>query len=258
MPIVKASEIDKNKNWRVIIYGKPGVGKTSSVTLLNGKTLILPLDNSAKVLPKVDHIQIWQDPRFAGNKEVFFDREKPEESIVNFFNEVQSGETKLADYDNLLIDNISSFEKDWFVEKGRSSKNHISNELQHYSQWTNYFARVMTSLYMLPNVNILTTAWESQKDFTSETGQTFSQYAPEIRDSVRDSLLGLADVVGRVMINTKTGKRGVILEGNDAIFAKNRLDNRTSTPIEDLFKFGGDENLPTPSVPEKAGKSSKK
>ena len=51
MPVVDAKEISRNKNWRVIIYGKPGVGKTSSVKYLKGKTFILPLDNGAGLKP---------------------------------------------------------------------------------------------------------------------------------------------------------------------------------------------------------------
>ncbi|GAB6091760.1 AAA family ATPase [Furfurilactobacillus curtus] len=225
MAIVNGKNIQRNKNWKVIIYGKPGIGKTSSVKYLKGKTLVLSLDNSDRVLAGQD-VDIYQ-----------FDRSNPEKDITEF---VKTVNQISKDYDNLVIDNISSFEKDWFVEKGRGSKNGISNEIQDYSQWTNYFARIMTTLYMIPNINIVTTAWERQIEITTETGQQFNQYAPEIRDSVRDGLLGLADVVGRMIVNPKTGERGVILEGSDAVFAKNRLDSRTATAIEDLYKFGSD------------------
>ncbi|MFK5206706.1 AAA family ATPase, partial [Lacticaseibacillus rhamnosus] len=100
---------------------------------------------------------------------------------------------------------------------------------------------IMTMIFMDAPVNVLVTAWENTRDVTSETGQSFSQYAPAIRDSVRDGLLGLTDVVGRVVVNPKTDGRGVILEGTDAIFAKNRLDNRKLVPINELFKFGNQE-----------------
>ena len=49
-PIKHASAIDRTKNWRVLIYGKPGVGKTSAIRNLDGKTLVLDLDDSSKVL----------------------------------------------------------------------------------------------------------------------------------------------------------------------------------------------------------------
>ncbi|WP_461241179.1 AAA family ATPase [Paucilactobacillus sp. N302-9] len=236
MKITNGKNISLKKNWKVILYGKPGVGKTSSIKLLTGKTLVLALDNSQKVLNGQANIDVWKDDIFPDDDmEHGFDREHPEESMIKFFKDTDEISKT---YDNLVIDNISSFEKDWFVEKGKSSKNGISNEIQDYSQWTNYFARIMTSLYMIPNINIVTTAWETQQQITTASGQVFNQFAPEIRASVRDGLLGLADVVGRMLINPDSGTRGVILEGDDSVYAKNRLDSRTSATIEELFKFG--------------------
>ena len=87
-------------------------------------------------------------------------------------------------------------------------------------------------------INILTTCWEQQVEVTTETGQQFMQYAPMLRDSVRNTLMGLSDVVGRVVIKPETHERGVILEGNDSVFAKNRLDNRKGCLTSELFEFG--------------------
>ena len=226
-PIKHASSIDRTKNWRVLIYGKPGVGKTSAIRNLDGKTLVLDLDDSSKVLSGATNIDVQP-----------FDRSKPSEEWKEFLKNLAE---RVSGYDNLVIDNVSAFEKDWFVERGRASKNGIGNEIQDYGQWANYFARIMTMIFMDAPVNVLVTAWENTRDVTSETGQSFSQYAPAIRDSVRDGLLGLTDVVGRVVVNPKTDGRGVILEGTDAIFAKNRLDNRKLVPINELFKFGNQE-----------------
>lgn len=227
-PIKHASAIDRTKNWRVLIYGKPGVGKTSAIRNLDGKTLVLDLDDSSKVLAGLPNIDVQP-----------FDRSKPSEEWKEFLTDLKG---RVQGYDNLVIDNVSAFEKDWFVERGRASKNGIGNEIQDYGQWANYFARIMTMIFMDAPVNVLVTAWENTRDITSETGQQFSQYAPAIRDSVRDGLLGLTDVVGRVVINPKTGGRGVILEGTDAVYAKNRLDNRTLVSIKDLFKFGNQQS----------------
>lgn len=241
MKIVNAKKINRQKNWKIILYGKPGVGKTSAIKRLKGKTLVVDLDDSSRVLSGKD-IDIFQ-----------FDRVHPEKEMEDFL--INLSELS-KNYDNLVIDNVSAFEKDWFVEKGRNSKNGISNEIQDYSQWTNYFARVMATIYMAKDVNILTTAWENQREITNANSQQFNQFAPQMRDSVRDGLLGLADVVGRMIINPDTGKRGVLLEGNDGMFAKNRLDNRTSAPIEKLFDWG-DINVQTPSISDEPSKSGK-
>lgn len=234
MEIKKAIDLHRTKDWRIMLYAKPGVGKTSSVKYLKGKTLILDMDDSSKVLAGLENVDV-----------ISFDRVHPDKFITEFIKEASE---LIKKYDNLVIDNISSFERDWFVEKGRNSKNGISNEIQDYSQWTNYFARIMTTIYMMKDINILVTAWETQREITTEKGQIFNQYAPAVRENVRDGLLGLTDIVGRMIINPETSGRGVILEGNDGIYAKNRLDSRKASSIEELFDIGGDVNVPTETV----------
>lgn len=221
-------------NWHMILYAKAGQGKTTSVKYLKGKTLILDLDHSSqRALKGTDIIPyLFDEGRL-------FDRSHPMEDLSTFLSdpEVQNAG---KNFDNLVIDNVSSLEKDWFVEMGRKSKNGIANEIQDYSQWTNYFARIITSIYMIPNINILITAWEKKIDNETESGQTFSQYAPDIRQNSLNGFLGLADVVARLIVNPETGNRGATLEGDNTVYAKNRLDDRKIVRIEELFNFGGE------------------
>lgn len=223
MKITKASDLKRTGNWRVLLYGKPGISKTSVIKNIPGKTLVLSLDNSEKVLAGANNIDV-----------ISFDREHPTRFMTEFLTEIDN---LISDYDNLVVDNISSFQIDWFVEQGRSSKNGITNELQQYNMFTNYFIRILTALYKHP-INIYVTAWEDTRELNLETGQIITQYVPYIRDRVLSNLLGLTDVVGRLQVNPETGGRGVILEGSDGVYAKNRLDDRTACKIEELFEFG--------------------
>lgn len=226
MKIINLQEQKRSKNWRICIYGKPGTGKTSTVKFLKGATFVLDLDNSGKVLAG-ENIQAGQ-----------FDRTKPIEEMNDFISKILPNVSK--QFDNLVIDNVSSLQRDWFVERGRDTKSGINNEFQDYSAWTNYFTRLISAIYQA-DCNVLVTAWERQRQITTETGQTFNQYVPDLRDSVINDFMGLTDIVGRLLINPKNSTRGLILEGNDGIYAKNRLDKRKSCKVEELFTFDGDD-----------------
>lgn len=221
MPKKDFKKVTKTTNWKILLYGKPGVGKTSAAQNLTGNVYLLGFNDSYKVLGEHDNWGLWE-----------LDQTHPIEDLNEFFKDFDPKQ-----WDTLILDDISNFEKIWFQEKGRESKNGISNELQHYAQWTNYFLRFISKLYSMP-INILTTAWEQQVEVNTETGQQFMQYAPMLRDSVRNTLMGLSDVVGRVVVKPDDHTRGVILEGNDSVFAKNRLDNRKGCKTADIFKFG--------------------
>lgn len=221
--ITKATDINRTENWKVLLYGKPGLGKTSAIKGLSGKTLVLDLDGSSRVLAGLKNVDV-----------ISFNREEPIQSMKEFLNESKN---LINGYSTLVIDNLTAFEKDWFVARGLNSKNGIRNEIQDYGDYTNYFLRLISKIYSLP-INIYATAWESKRDVDLEDGTKLTEYIPDVRNQVLNQLLGLTDVVGRIQVNPATHGRGAILEGNDGVYAKNRLDERIACKIEDLFKFG--------------------
>ena len=221
--ITKATDINRTENWKVLLYGKPGLGKTSAIKGLSGKTLVLDLDGSSRVLAGLKNVDV-----------ISFNREEPIQSMKELLNESKN---LINGYNTLVIDNLTAFEKDWFVARGLNSKNGIRNEIQDYGDYTNYFLRLISKIYSLP-INIYATAWESKRDVDLEDGTKLTEYIPDVRNQVLNQLLGLTDVVGRIQVNPATHGRGAILEGSDGVYAKNRLDDRIACKIEDLFKFG--------------------
>ena len=92
MKIINGSNIERTENWRVLLFGKPGIGKTTLIKQLKGKTLVLSLDNSQRVLAGSENIDV-----------VEFDRNQPSDCMTNFLKEVDE---VLSEYDNLVIDNV--------------------------------------------------------------------------------------------------------------------------------------------------------
>ena len=209
-----------SKKYRWLIYGIPGVGKTTLSSFLKGKTYLLSLDDS------FHRIKYWQ-----GKNDIWvIDPEKLIEDLEDFVRTF-----KPADYDNLVVDNLSNLQKLWFIEKARETRNGLDNKMQHYGEFTNWVIRFLSKLFSY-DLNILLTAWEKQIKVTDPSGQEFEQYAPDLRESARDFAMGNADVVGRMIQKPKTGERGIILQGSIDTYAKNRLSNDKGCAVEDFFQ----------------------
>ncbi|MBS4460927.1 AAA family ATPase, partial [Lactococcus petauri] len=76
LEIKKATEISRTHEWRVLLYGKPGLGKTSAIKGLMGKVLVLDLDGSSRVLAGLKDVDV-----------ISFNRENPIQSMKEFLDE---------------------------------------------------------------------------------------------------------------------------------------------------------------------------
>ena len=220
MPAFKWSE-DQGTKYRWLVYGTPGVGKTTLSKYLKGKTYLLSLDDS------FHRIDFWQS-----NDDIWaIDPDKPIEDLNDFYDFFDPSQ-----YDNLVIDNISNLQKLFFIEKAKETKTGLDNKMSDYNEWTTYLVRFIAGVFKW-NVNVLVTAWETQNKITDPSGQEFMQYGPDARPNPRDYLMGNCDVVARMIQKPQSGERGLIMQGSIDTYAKNRLDDRPGCKEEDFFKF---------------------
>lgn len=232
MKIKNGSEIRRDEQFTALIYGKPGSGKTSTVRVLKGKTLILDIDGTSQVLSGLDNVDV-----------VEFEQKDPREMLTEFYGYAKAN---VENYQNVFIDNISYYQKLWLKNAGlKNAKNEGMPRMQDYAIFDNHILDIVQAFKELP-VNVIFTAWETQRQINDSTGmQTFNQFYPDLRDKALNSVMGTIPVVARITsYKDENGEthRGAIFEETIEVYAKNQLDNRKSCPISEVWNFGNETN----------------
>ncbi len=210
MKFYSANDIEKIKAT-YLLYGNPGMGKTTSIKFFPGKTLVLDIDRTSHVLKgcgDIDICEISNINTWADWKETVVQLEKEYKGI----------------YDNIAVDNISELERCVLSALGKEGKNQGVPSQGDYQKMQ---FMMVNSLRYLKNLggNIILTAWETTDQYTTPEGQQFNRAFPQLNGKVLNNVMGLCDVVARLMIN-KDGERGFVLAPTNGVFAKNQLDER--------------------------------
>ena len=217
MQILKATEMTEGK-LTALIYGTPGIGKTTLLGTLPGRTLILDVDRGTSVLrgnENVDIVRLSEDLQ-----------EMPE-----ILKELHGK----CEYDNVCIDSLSEFERGMLAYYGRTGKNDAVPSQGDYLRVDYKLVDCCRQFRALP-CNVFFTAWEMQKEITSVTGEKYSQARPLLREKNTDNICGLCDLVGQLVMNPKDGERYVRLESSMALIAKDRLNKRKYCKFDELLK----------------------
>lgn len=231
MKIINATEITATKGT-YLIYGHPGMGKTTALKYLPGKTLVLDVDRTSKVLKNCEHIDI------------------AEVDNIDTFNNWTTILTELVSsykdkYDNIAVDNISELERCILSSLGSAGKNKGVPAQGDY-QYMQF--KLTNSLRYLKNVgsNIVLTAWERSDTYTDADGTQYTRSFPQLNDKIVNNVCGLCDVVAKLMINGE-GKRGFALTATNSTYAKNQLDTRKGCLQNELIiNNEGDTNGASP------------
>ena len=220
MIVKKATDITSPKGT-YLIYGAPGMGKTSSAKYFPGKTLVLDIDRTSNVLkgcPNIDIVEV-------DNLDTY-----------KFWSDllVELVDQHKGKYDNIMVDNLSELERCILADFGRKGKNRGVPAQGDYQVMQ---FMVVNSLRYLKQMdcNIILTAWEETDLYTDNNGQQYNRSYPRINKKVVDNICGLCNVVGRLMINSE-GKRGFILTASNSTYAKNQLDDRKGCLQSELIQ----------------------
>lgn len=231
MEIENAAELTKPSALR-IIYGNPGLGKTTTIKYMPGLTLLIDIDGTSSVLRGFGNVDITTLP----------DKENPRESLPKLLKDIK--DNYIDKYDNIVLDNISELENAVLTEYGKKGNNHGVPGIQNYQQ-LQFFELDMIRYLKSFGKNVLITAWETTDEYTTESGQSYTRAYPQIRKPILTNAMGLALQVGRLTISPKSGERGFQLMPTDSVFAKNQLDSRKGCLQADLFNEGGESDANT-------------
>lgn len=238
MKITNGKDITKEKGT-YLLYAKPGIGKTHTIRYLpkDERALVIDIDKTSHVLKGEENIDILDFPT--------------ESAWTSWPKLLQRLKDGLADnYDTIVIDNISELVRAMLAEAGSTGKNKGAPELAHYNRLDFFLMKEVVREVKSLGKRVVYLAWEMTDEWNTSGGQVFNRVYPHFRKSILENLMGLCDVVGRLVYNPETEKRGFFLQPSDEMFAKNQLDGRKGCLQEDIFKVGyvpskDDADVPT-------------
>ena len=215
MELMKATDIEKYQNWSCLIYAEAGIGKSTMVKSLTGRTLVFSIDGMYQVLHQLADVDI-----------LVMDSANPNKELGDFYRFVVKNKDK---YDNIVIDNLSTFQKFWLNEQASATTSGMP-ELKHYGVIDRILLDFIASFKKL-NKNLLIFAHEKKVEITRESGGVYTQFQPDVRNL--DAIMGIIPIVGRMIImkepETQKRKRVIVLQPTQSTRAKDQLIGNLQT-----------------------------
>lgn len=209
MEVIKAEDIQRFNNWTAFIYSEPGKGKTTMVRGLEGKTVVFSVDGMYHVLSGLPNIII-----------IPMDSKKPNEELGNFYRFLLQHKDNI---DNIVIDNLSTFQKFWLNVVAKETKSGMP-EIKDYGIIDRVLLDFVSSLKDLKK-NVLMFAHEKKVEITRESGGVYTQFQPDVRNL--DAIMGIVPIVGRLVIvkniESQDEERIIVLQPTQTTRAKDQL-----------------------------------
>ncbi|VDG18752.1 hypothetical protein [Lactobacillus brevis] [Lactiplantibacillus mudanjiangensis] len=219
MQIIKSSDINMS-NVMYLVYGRPGTGKTHAVQFLPGKTVYIAIDGSERPLKdkNTDNLIL-----------IVLDQSDYLDIITSMDKAMMTIEQSfLGKVDNVVLDNISYLQE--LIVEQLSDKYKDQRQMWQFMQ--NYIKKIVTR-FKSWDKRIYVTGWEVDYiDFDESHNQT-TLFDLKLNASLRESIEGLFNVVGRAFIHKE--EHLIQLTQSQRIAAKNQVDTRKYCLTEDLF-----------------------
>lgn len=220
MKIIKAANIRRFDNWTCLIYSEPGKGKTTMVHSLEGNTIVFSTDGMYQVLSGLKNVEV-----------LVMDSKKPHEELESFYRYLLK---HVDDFDNVVIDNLSTFQKFWLNAKATSTTSGMP-EIKDYGIIDRVLLDFVAGLKDLKK-NVLLFAHEKSVEVTMDSGRVYTQFQPDVRNI--DAIMGIVPVVGRLIVlknqETQQEERLIVLQPTQTTRAKDQLigDKQTVKQME--------------------------
>ena len=215
MNIINAKDIQQ-PHLTVLIYGTPGMGKTTLLGNLKGRTLIVDVDKGTSVLTgneNVDVLRLSEDFR----------------EVPELVKQLKAS----CPYENVCLDSLSELERAILARLANTNSAGIPT-LQDYGKVNSSIMNICRQLRDI-NANIFFTAWEQYTEVIAPSGEKYSRIEPMIRDKNMNNVVGLCDIVGRLYVDRETEERRVWLEARPNVIAKDRIYKRRMCSFEDVI-----------------------
>ena len=216
MNIINAKDI-QHPHLTVLIYGTPGMGKTTLLGNLKGRTLIVDVDKGTSVLTGCENVDVLR--------------------LSEDFREVPPELTRQlkasCPYENVCLDSLSELERA-ILARLASTNSTGTPTLQDYGKANSSLMNICRQLRNI-NANIFFTAWEQYTEVIAPSGEKYSRIEPMIRDKNMNNVVGLCDIVGRLYVNRENEERRVWLEARPNIIAKDRIFKRQWCSCEEVI-----------------------
>jgi phage nucleotide-binding protein len=220
---------DTNKLQRgisMIVYGDPGVGKTTlATTLPAGETLIVNTEAGIGVLLGTGHI-------IFNVREAIMNGVSLEDAMTGLYRKIRTKEFAVK---NVIIDNVSELLDQLRIHYTEARDKPFPEIREHGDAAYKLLAWVheWRDLQEL-GINVVFNAWELPYDIQQSDGITVTKTAPMVGKSSTKRICGLVDVVARLEVHDKTGRRWLRIAPSSQYLTKSQFLGLDDGEVPDL------------------------